>query len=234
MCCEDHIAFYLRRFLHSYDALQKWRLQCEYWSSSYIGKVALVVNDSGAGSASAIVPMGQVAVHVAEKLLQLGAIPLTFSDSSGHIYEPEVSKGRLRIAFLLMFWSAQQWKRGCFAGFYGVTFLVTPLCVRYHRQIFDAKRNRINCTNLGCDVFVEETILYSKLLGITAGRHNSVMLACWVRQYRSLSYYCTVPQQENVVGSRLNDSKRNPKWAVFKCPFMRSAPEICRFGCAVF
>lgn len=37
----------------------------------------------------------QVAVHVAEKLLQLGAIPLTFSDSSGHIYEPEVS-GRIR------------------------------------------------------------------------------------------------------------------------------------------
>lgn len=33
----------------------------------------------------------QVALHVAEKLLQLGAIPLTFSDSSGHIYEPEVS-----------------------------------------------------------------------------------------------------------------------------------------------
>lgn len=32
----------------------------------------------------------QVAVHVAEKLLQLGAIPLTFSDSSGFIYEPEV------------------------------------------------------------------------------------------------------------------------------------------------
>lgn len=32
----------------------------------------------------------QVAIHVAEKLLQLGAVPLTFSDSSGYIYEPEV------------------------------------------------------------------------------------------------------------------------------------------------
>lgn len=34
--------------------------------------------------------MLQVAVHVAEKLLQLGAVPLTFSDGSGHIYEPGV------------------------------------------------------------------------------------------------------------------------------------------------
>lgn len=32
-----------------------------------------------------------MAVHVAERLLQLGAIPLTFSDSSGHIYESDVS-----------------------------------------------------------------------------------------------------------------------------------------------
>lgn len=29
-----------------------------------------------------------VALSVAEKLLELGAIPLTFSDDSGHIYEP--------------------------------------------------------------------------------------------------------------------------------------------------
>lgn len=38
---------------------------------------------------------------MAEKLLQLGATPLTFSDSSGFIYEPEVrndTEGRLPIA----------------------------------------------------------------------------------------------------------------------------------------
>eukprot|EP00904_Undaria_pinnatifida_P004700 jgi/Undpi1/14230/HiC_scaffold_9.g03879.m1 len=32
---------------------------------------------------------GQVALYAAEKLLELGAIPVTFSDSSGHIFEPE-------------------------------------------------------------------------------------------------------------------------------------------------
>lgn len=32
----------------------------------------------------------QVALYAAEKLLELGAIPVTFSDSSGHIFEPEV------------------------------------------------------------------------------------------------------------------------------------------------
>jgi len=31
----------------------------------------------------------QVALAVAEKLVELGAIPITFSDSSGHIYEPQ-------------------------------------------------------------------------------------------------------------------------------------------------
>lgn len=53
------------------------------------------MNAVGAGSTSASVAVVQVAVHVAEKLLQFGAIPLTFSDSSGHIYEPEVSRNRI-------------------------------------------------------------------------------------------------------------------------------------------
>ncbi|CAM9946998.1 unnamed protein product [Ectocarpus sp. 12 AP-2014] len=32
---------------------------------------------------------GKVALHVAEKLLELGATPMTFTDSSGHVFEPE-------------------------------------------------------------------------------------------------------------------------------------------------
>jgi glutamate dehydrogenase (NADP+) len=32
----------------------------------------------------------KVALAVAEKLLELGAIPLTFTDSSGQLYEPDV------------------------------------------------------------------------------------------------------------------------------------------------
>ena len=33
--------------------------------------------------------LGQVALAVAEKLIELGAIPITFSDTSGHILEPQ-------------------------------------------------------------------------------------------------------------------------------------------------
>lgn len=93
-----------------------WRSRCECCWCSCNGKVAPTVNDSGAGSASAVVVMVQVAVHVAEKLLHFGAIPLTFSDSSGHIYEPEVSRERLRITFLFMFWPARHWRRRRSAG----------------------------------------------------------------------------------------------------------------------
>lgn len=57
-----------------------------------VGKVSLTANAFDARSACAFDVAVQVAVHVAEKLLQFGAIPLTFSDSSGHIYEPEVSR----------------------------------------------------------------------------------------------------------------------------------------------
>ena len=32
---------------------------------------------------------GNVAVYTVEKLLELGAIPLTMSDSKGYVYEPE-------------------------------------------------------------------------------------------------------------------------------------------------
>ncbi|CAM9471976.1 unnamed protein product [Discosporangium mesarthrocarpum] len=51
----------------------------------------LALEDKGEalkGKRCLITGSGKVAVHVAERLLQLGAIPLTFSDSSGHIYEP--------------------------------------------------------------------------------------------------------------------------------------------------
>lgn len=34
----------------------------------------------------------KVALYAAEKLLELGGIPVTFSDSSGHVFEPEVRK----------------------------------------------------------------------------------------------------------------------------------------------
>jgi glutamate dehydrogenase (NADP+) len=40
---------------------------------------------------------GKVARSVAEKLLHYGAIPLTFSDESGHVYEPDgINVGRLK------------------------------------------------------------------------------------------------------------------------------------------
>ena len=44
----------------------------------------------------------QVALYAAEKLLELGAIPVTFSDSSGHIFEPEVCACVLRVCVAVL------------------------------------------------------------------------------------------------------------------------------------
>lgn len=46
-------------------------------------------NDSLEGKRCLILGSGKVARSVAEKLLEYGAIPLTFSDASGHVYEPD-------------------------------------------------------------------------------------------------------------------------------------------------
>lgn len=49
------------------------------------------------GKRCLIVGGGKVARCLAEKLLQFGAIPLTFSDASGHVYEPDgFTEGSLR------------------------------------------------------------------------------------------------------------------------------------------
>lgn len=45
--------------------------------------------DSLVGKRCLIVGAGKVARSLATKLLELGAIPITFSDSSGHVYEPD-------------------------------------------------------------------------------------------------------------------------------------------------
>ena len=45
--------------------------------------------ESLAGKRCLITGSGKVALAVAERLLALGAVPLTFSDTSGHIYEPD-------------------------------------------------------------------------------------------------------------------------------------------------
>jgi glutamate dehydrogenase (NADP+) len=53
--------------------------------------------DTLEGKRCLIIGAGKVARSVAEKLLSFGAIPLTFSDESGHVYEPDgISEGRLK------------------------------------------------------------------------------------------------------------------------------------------
>eukprot|EP00542_Grammatophora_oceanica_P012271 CAMPEP_0194034312 /NCGR_PEP_ID=MMETSP0009_2-20130614/6716_1 /TAXON_ID=210454 /ORGANISM="Grammatophora oceanica, Strain CCMP 410" /LENGTH=287 /DNA_ID=CAMNT_0038675169 /DNA_START=21 /DNA_END=884 /DNA_ORIENTATION=+ len=54
-------------------------------------------SDTLAGKRCLILGSGKVAMAVAEKLLEYGAIPLTFSDPSGHVYEPDgINTGRLK------------------------------------------------------------------------------------------------------------------------------------------
>lgn len=53
--------------------------------------------DSLKGKRCLIIGAGKVARCVAEKLLEYGAIPLTFSDASGHVYEPDgITEGKLK------------------------------------------------------------------------------------------------------------------------------------------
>lgn len=54
-------------------------------------------HDSLQGKRVMILGSGKVARTVAAKLLQFGAIPLTFNDASGHVYEPDgIASGQLR------------------------------------------------------------------------------------------------------------------------------------------
>ena len=53
--------------------------------------------DSLEGKRCLILGSGKVARCLAQKLQQLGAIPLSFSDASGHVYEPSgITEGNLR------------------------------------------------------------------------------------------------------------------------------------------
>lgn len=53
--------------------------------------------DSLEGKRCMILGSGKVARFLAAKLLQYGAIPITFSDASGHVYEPNgITPGQLR------------------------------------------------------------------------------------------------------------------------------------------
>jgi glutamate dehydrogenase (NADP+) len=54
-------------------------------------------NDTLEGKRCLIVGSGKVARSVAAKLLEFGAIPLSFSDMSGHVYEPDgITSGKLK------------------------------------------------------------------------------------------------------------------------------------------
>jgi glutamate dehydrogenase (NADP+) len=52
--------------------------------------------DSLKGKRCLIIGAGKVARSVAKKLLEYGAIPITMSDASGHVYEPDgITDGKL-------------------------------------------------------------------------------------------------------------------------------------------
>ena len=54
--------------------------------------------DSLQGKRCMIIGGGKIARAVAEKLIEYGAIPITFSDASGHVYEPAgFSEGKLKV-----------------------------------------------------------------------------------------------------------------------------------------
>lgn len=129
---------------------------------------------------------------MAEKLLQFGAIPLTFSDSSGHIYEPEVSRNRIEdriivraIARMLSIGSANV-PQECTASRY----------TWRHHYMYDATTTQLMQSHRGSIVRFwtvlcmssERITLWSKLLSITLGRHSHVVLSWDACSYGPLSY----------------------------------------------
>ena len=59
--------------------------------------------DTLKGKRCLIMGSGKVAMSVAEKLQEFGAIPLTFSDATGHVYEPDgINTGQLIIMEMVM------------------------------------------------------------------------------------------------------------------------------------
>jgi glutamate dehydrogenase (NADP+) len=68
-----------------------------YGVAHYANEMLQDKNDSLEGKRCLIVGGGKVARSLAEKLLKFGAIPLTFSDASGHVYEPNgFNEGSMR------------------------------------------------------------------------------------------------------------------------------------------
>lgn len=63
----------------------------------YAKELLLNENDSLENKRVLILGSGKVARNVAANLLELGAFPLSFSDASGHVYEPDgIAEGQLR------------------------------------------------------------------------------------------------------------------------------------------
>ena len=59
--------------------------------------------DTLKGKRCLIMGSGKVAMSVAEKLQEFGAIPLTFSDATGHVYEPDgINTGQLMTISMIM------------------------------------------------------------------------------------------------------------------------------------
>eukprot|EP00903_Cladosiphon_okamuranus_P014475 g13427.t1 len=64
--------------------------ECAGYGVVYFAEKALRGRgESLMGKRCVITGSGKVALYAAEKLLELGGIPVTFSDSSGHVFEPE-------------------------------------------------------------------------------------------------------------------------------------------------
>jgi len=131
-----------------------------------------MLNDKGdtlQGKRCLILGAGKVARSVAQKLLEYGAIPLTFSDESGHLYEPDgIDDGKLATI------SKIKNERGAHLGRYiiasttaqfndpaSILDIPCDLCFPCHKMkdIDDAAANKL--ADNGC-------------MGVIEGGHNTV------------------------------------------------------------
>jgi glutamate dehydrogenase (NADP+) len=125
--------------------------------------------DSLRGKRCMIMGSGKVAQNVASKLLEYGAVPITFSDQTGHIYEPDgFEASKLRTV------QKVKSERGAKVGRY----IIASTTCQYNDppNLFDVPCDLVfPCAQIGC-ISAEDvkTLSDNGCEGIIEGGHCSV------------------------------------------------------------
>lgn len=135
----------------------------------YTNEILKDKGDSMEGKRCLVLGSGKVARAVAKKLLDYGAIPLTFSDASGHVYEPNgFSTGKLSTIDKI------KSERGALLGRYIISSTTAEFNVP--SSVFDIECDLcFPCGSMSeITPSVVETLASGGCLGVVEGGHATV------------------------------------------------------------